>query len=238
MRRAKAVVVLSLCALTGCASTRSWAYRPEAPVVREPVLAKSVVVLPTEDLRTNENSNLLPLYLIPLMPFGWMTYDTPEGPDRHLTSGAWIFRPSEDIAKAIAQDLQNLGLFKETFFGYRPSDGDLVLRSQLHSTRYNAKMITYGMSIEGPLLWLIGFPTGTYSNELRLEMRLEDQKTGQLVWSGGVTELDGGIVWIYALGADFHYDSLLKRGLRLSFSDLQTRLAQQSESKEKAGVSP
>jgi hypothetical protein len=195
------------------------------------------VVLPTEDLRTNENSNLFFLYLIPLMPFGWMTFDTPEGPERHLTSGVWNFRPSEDIAKAIAQDLQNLGLFKETFFGYRPSDGDLVLRSQLHSTRCDAKVITYGMSVEGPLLWLIGFPTGAYSSELRLEMRLEDRKTGKLVWSGGVTELEGGVVWLYVLGADFHYDSLLKRGLVRSFSDLQTQLAQHAEDEEKAGAS-
>jgi len=204
-------------------------------VVRQPVLAKSVVVLPTEDLRINENSNLYALYLIPLMPFGWMTYDTPEGPDRHLTSGQWIFRPSEDIAKAIAQDLQNLGMFKETFFGYRPSDGDLVLRSQLHSTRYNAKVLSYGLSIEGPLLWFIGFPAGTYSNELRLEMRLEDQKTGKLVWSGGVTELEGSAVWLYAMGADFHYDTLLKRGLIRSFGDLQTQLARRGED-EQAGA--
>lgn len=206
VRRGSALLVLWL--VTGCASTRSWAYRPEAPVVRQPVLAKSVVVLPTEDLRTNENTNLRALYLIPLMPYGWMTFDTPEGPERHLTSGVWNFRPPEDIAKVIAQDLQNLGLFKETFFGFRPSDGDLILRSQLHSTRYDAKIISYGLSIEGPLLWLIGFPMGTYSNELRLELRLEDRATGET-------------------------DSLLKRELRRAFADLQTRLAEQVEAEEK-----
>jgi hypothetical protein len=187
-------------------------------------------------LRTNDNTNLVALYLIPLVPFGWMTFDTPEGPDKHLTSGEWNFRPPEDIAKAIAQDLQNLGLFREAFFGYRPSDGDLILRSQLHSTRYNAKMLSYGLSIEGPLLWFIGLPVGTYSNELRLELRLEDRATGKLVWSGGVEELDGGAVWLYALGADFHYDSLLKRGLRRAFADLESQLAKLAEHTPTEGV--
>jgi hypothetical protein len=220
---------LALLLLPGCASTRSWAYRPEPPVQREPILAKSVVVLPVEDLRPNENSNLAALYLIPLMPFGWMTFDTPEGPEKHLTSGAWNFRPSEDIAKAVAQDLQNLGLFKEAFFGYRSSDGDLVLRGELHSTRYDAKLISYGLSFEGPLLWLIGLPSGSYSNEIRLELRLEDRKTGEQYWSGGVNEVDGSLVWLYALGADFHYDSLLKRGLRRCFTDLESQLAKRAE---------
>lgn len=218
--------VISAVILFGCASTRSWTYRPEPPRFREPILEKTVVVPPVEDHRTNHNFNGWALYLIPLMPFGWQTFDTPEGPDRHLTSTTWHFQPSEDISKAIAQDLQNLGLFKEAFFGYRPSEGDLALRAALHSTRYDAKLITYGLSLYGPLLWLIGLPAGTYSNELRLELRLEDPKTGELYWSGGVNELDGDPVWLYYLKADFHYDSLLKRGLKRAFVDLEARLVE------------
>jgi hypothetical protein len=229
--------VLAACVLvgvaTGCASTRSWTYRPEAPVDRQPIIDRTVVVLPVEDLRTNENTDLMALYLIPLMPFGWQTFDTPEGPDRHLTSRTWNFRPSEDIAKAIAQDLQNLGLFKESFFGFRSSDADLVLRSQLHSTRYESRLISYCLSVYGPLLWFIGFPSGTYSNELRLELRLEDRRTGELYWAGGVDEIEGSVVWFYALDADFNYDSLLKRGLRLAFADLSSELAKRAERSER-----
>jgi len=227
-----AVCVIAAVA-TGCASTRSWTYRPEAPVDRQPIMDRTVVVLPVEDLRTNENTDLMSLYLIPLMPFGWQTFDTPEGPDRHLTSRTWNFRPSEDIAKAIAQDLQNLGLFKESFFGFRSSEGDLVLRSQLHSTRYESRLISYCLSVYGPLLWFIGFPSGTYSNELRLELRLEDRSTGELFWAGGVNEIEGSVVWFYALDADFNYDSLLKRGLRLAFTDLSSELAKRTERSER-----
>jgi len=151
---------LLLALTSGCASTRSWAYRPEPQTIRDPILEKTVVVLPVEDLRSNENSNYIALYIIPLMPFGWQTFDTPEGPDMHLTSRTWNFRPSEDIAKAMAQDLENLGLFEEAFFGYRSSDGDLVLRSELHSTRYDSRLISYGLSVYGPLLWLVGFRVG------------------------------------------------------------------------------
>jgi len=64
-----------------------------------------------------------------------------------------------------------------------------------------------------------------------LELRLEDRQSGDIYWSGGVNETEGSVVWLYVLDADFHYDSLLKRGLRLAFTDLSARLAQRAEQK-------
>jgi len=62
------------------------------------------VVLPFEDLRTNENNNYWAMYMIPLMPFGWSNYSAPEGAQMHMNSGLWVnYKPTEDYPKALAQ---------------------------------------------------------------------------------------------------------------------------------------
>jgi len=79
--------LLLAAALAGCASSRSWSYTPESRSAIDPLANVSVIVLPFEDRRLKENSNLIMMYLIPLMPFGWATYHTPEGMQMHVNSG-------------------------------------------------------------------------------------------------------------------------------------------------------
>ena len=164
--------LLLVVALTGCASARSWSYTPEPRSAIDPLANVSVIVLPFEDRRPKENSNFILIYLIPLVPYGWMALETPEGVQMHVNSGLWQFRPPDDVARAVAQEVENARVFRETFVGNRASDADYVLLGEITSMKYEGKIISYGLSVYGPLLWFFGFPSGHTANELTLTLKL------------------------------------------------------------------
>jgi len=213
-------VVLLAATLTGCANIRSWSYSPEPRRGTDPIANVSVIVLPFEDQRPKENSNFLFMYFIPLMPFGWMTYDTPEGVQMHANSGLWQFRPADDLARAVAQEVDNARIFRETFVGSRASEADYVLLGEMVSTRYDAKIITYGLSVYGPLLWLFGLPASVTSNDLTLNLKLAKTPSGVPIWTHTIRAEASATSWIYALQPDFTYDQLLKQGLREAMASL------------------
>ena len=196
--------------LSGCTSQRVWTYSPEAKIELEPMLYKSVAVPPLVDERVNMNLNRSGLGLIPLFPYGWQTMYTPEGGQEHRTSGFWLFAPTEDFAKAIAIELENSSLFEEVFFTTRPSEADLSLRGTIESTQYTSKMYTYCLSLVGVYLWLFGFPSGSASNELILDLKLVDNTTDQVIWGFRYKKSAGSTSWIYSLKSDFFYDTMLK----------------------------
>ena len=114
--------ILALFIMAGCATQRAWTYKAEPPATTAPMISKSVAVSQLSDGRENVNKNMLMMYLIPLMPFGWQDLKTPEGVQVHLNSGLWLFKPTEDFAKAMAEELNNSGIFKEVFFTNRASE--------------------------------------------------------------------------------------------------------------------
>jgi curli biogenesis system outer membrane secretion channel CsgG len=219
------ITMLMMLIMAGCATQRAWTYKAEPPVTTAPMINKSVSVSPLLDGRENVNKNMVMMYLIPLMPFGWQDFKTPEGVQVHLTSGLWQFKPAEDFAKAIAEELNNSGIFKEAFFTNRSSEGDLFFKGEIKSTDYNGKMISYCFSIEGPLLWLIGLPASTVENVLALSLQLVDPKTNEVLWAESYEKRDGNTSWIYALQPDFLYDRLLKEIMKEVIPSLKNKLA-------------
>ena len=187
MRRLTSGLLL-VAMLTGCASSRSWSYTPEPRSATEHLANVSVVVLPFEDRHPKENSNFTFIYLIPLVPFGWMDFETPEGPQMHVNSGLWQFRPADDFARAVAQEIDNARIFRETFVGNRASEGEYVLLGEITSTKYEGKMITYGLSVYCPLLWFFGFPAAYTTNGLTLTLKLA--KTPRPPLSGLIPSAD------------------------------------------------
>ncbi len=213
--------LLLVAALTGCASSRSWSYTPEPRgAAIDPLANVSVIVLPFEDRRLNENSNFIMIYLIPLVPFGWATYHTPEGVQMHVNSGLWQFRPADDFARAVAQELENARIFRETFVGNRASDADYVLLGEIASTKYEGRLISYGLSAYGPLLWFFGFPSSTTSNELTLTLKLAKTPSTPAIWTHTIRGEASAVSWIYAIQPDFTYDQLLKQELREAITSL------------------
>jgi hypothetical protein len=215
VRRLTSGLLLAV-ALSGCASPpRSWSYAPERRSATDPLSNVSVVVLPFEDRRPDENSDFTSVSFLPLVPFGWMTYHTPEGVQRHLTSTLWQFQPAEDFARAVAQEVGNAGIFRETFVGDKASDADYVLLGEIASTKYEGKVLTYGLSVfVGPLLWFVGFPVSTTSNELILTLKLAKTPSAPAIWTHTIGRETTAVSWIIWPRRDFNYDQLLKQGLR------------------------
>lgn len=225
----RTLAILALCvSVTGCATQRGWRYSIDSyPAPKVPLLSKSVVVPPFKDSRPDENTNAVMLYLIPLMPFGWADYSQPESGNMKLTSvPVWQFSPREDMAKAAAEELNATGFFKEVFFSPRSSEGELVFRGDLKSTRYWGKLITYGLSAYGPLLWFLGLPAGTIHNELAVEFRLEEPGTAQPLWQMSCHEnYEEAPFWFYNLARDFDYDNLFKTCMKKAIASLQSELS-------------
>ncbi len=210
---------------SGCSSQRVWTYKADPYVRTEPLLSKSVAVTPLADSRENVNHNMIALMYIPIMPFGWMNLNTPEGGQIHISSGVWLFKPPEDIAKGIAEEVNNSGIFKEAFFTNRASEGELNLRGNLKSTYYNGKLFSYCISFAGVYLWFVGFPSGTYENNLEISFELVEPSTGKVLWNGTYKKEFSKVFWIYAPGADFRYDLLLKDIMKDVIKSLKSKFA-------------
>ncbi len=217
--------IFTLLIFGGCSSQRVWTYTANPYVKTEPLVDKSVAVPPFADNRIKENSNLIGLFYIPIIPVGWMTLNTPEGGQMHVASGIWLFKPPEDIAKAVAEEINNSGIFKEAFFTNRASEGELILKGNLKSTYYYGSMISYCLSFYGVYLWLIGLPAGSYENNLEVSFELVESATGNVLWNDTYKKEFSKVFWIYAPGADFRYDLLLKDIMKEVIPSLKKKFA-------------
>jgi hypothetical protein len=202
----------------------SWIYKSETFIEQKPVIGKAVEVPPFADKRPNVNKNTVYLALIPFVPFGSLIYDKPEMESPFVGSARWNFRPQEDLAQAVAEELRNSGIFKEAFFTNMTGDGDLALKGIIESTRYHGTLITYGVSVPAFLLWMIGFPSGTADNELQLNLQLVDQKTGAVIWEKDYRKADYRVSFIYYVKPDFFYDDLLKQIMKEAIPDIRDRM--------------
>jgi len=207
--------------LAGCSTQKTWKYSIDPESTSPPIIEKSLAVAPFSDQRPSENSNYAMLYAIPLMPFGWQTFNTPEGAQMHVTSGLWFWRPNEDMAKATAEEINAAHIFKETFYTNRPTEGNLTLQGKINSTKYEGKLFSYCLSILGPDLWLIGFPAASFSNELDLSFTLKDNQNNTVLWEKVYHQEISKVTWIYGMKADFEYPDLLKKIMLELLNDLR-----------------
>ena len=223
-KRVLAGLVLAILGLSeiGCSSARTWTYQVAPFTDRPKSIEKSLAVPPLNDLRRPENNNNLFIYLLPLMPFGWQDFEQPEGVSRHILSGLWQFKPTEDIAKALAAEIHSRNIFREAFFTFRESEADFVLRGSLTSTSYNGKLYTYGLSVYGPALWFIGFPAGSVTNQLSIKLELIERNSNRRIWEHDYSFVyDAGVFWLYASPEDFYYDKVLKQLMPGILADIE-----------------
>ena len=212
----------------GCSSQKAWLYTVEPESTSAALLDKSVAVPPFTDKRPNENSNMVLMYMVPLLPYGWQDLDAPEGTTMHVTSGLWQWRPNEDLAKAAAEELQASHMFKEVFFTNRQSEGELVLAGTINSTNYSSKMFSYCLSVYGPLLWFIGFPASHTKNAIEVSFSLKERESQKLIWEHTYSEETSSTSWIYYLGSDFNYSDLYKKVMVQAMKDLRASVGKSS----------
>lgn len=211
------VIALLISLLTACQNSKGWVYRSndyDGQNLQKgfSLKSKKLKVLPLQDRRSNENKNMLMLYMVPFMPFGWQEFDSPESVQMHINSGLWLnYNPKEDYSKAIVEDLRSADLFKDVEFSYSKSGSDYHINGQLISTDYEGKIITYGLSVYGPLLWYIGFPASQVSNDLSIKLSLVNTKNKEVVYSKTYNASRyKKLGWIYNLPSDFNYSEMLR----------------------------
>lgn len=216
------LIIIFLLLLSGCATQKQWQYSSERESTNRVLIDKTVAIPPLIDQRSPENSNKLLMYMLPIMPFGWQELNVPEGFQGHVTSAAWLWKPNEDLAKATAEEISKSHLFKDAFFTNRASDGELILEGEIKSTKYNGKILSYGLSVYGPMLWFIGLPAGTFSNELILDFKLKEINSSITLWSKQYKNSISNTAWLYHMPSDFEYSDMLKKTLLQVVKDIQS----------------
>lgn len=227
-----AALAVLICCLTGCGTTGKFVYPADMSKLfryegRTVIKDKVVAVIPFEDHRPDENSNMYPMYLIPLMPFGWADYQRPDAANMFLSVAAYAATPSEDLAKAAAVSLQKAGLFRDVFFtsGEGKERADLVISGRIREMRYRSKMFTYCLSVYGPLFWVFGAPAGTSEDRLSADLVMTD-KAGKTVWSWHMEDERWIVQWIYArMGHDVKmFAEIYQEGMNRAMKNLAEKM--------------
>jgi len=180
-------------------------------------LPLKVAVLPLVDKRNSKNSNAAILILIPLMPFGPLNYDRPDTANGYTTHASYTFKPTEDIAKATVVELKQNQIFEEVFFSQRENEPgiDMIMSGEIRDTKYTGKIISYGLSIEGGLPWILGLPCSYVTNSIDFSLQLKRISDGVVVWRHDVKgEWDKTTGLYYNWGTEFDgYPLMVKNGL-------------------------
>ena len=223
----KLLTSILLISIFCCSCNKSWQYRIKS-IKKAVVLNQSVAVLPFRDRRSRENTNLAALSALPLLPYGWQNMNSPEMVSGHAHTGAWYYNPKENFAMALAEELDEAGVFKEAVFvHYRgmAKESKYIVRGSLIKSRYNSKIYTYFISYFAFFPWLLGAPaTYTYS-DLEIEfslIRTADQK--RLFSKKYAAKPISSHHWIYNLKNDFVYDQLLQDINQQFIADLREKL--------------
>jgi hypothetical protein len=151
------------------------------------------------------------LSFVPIIPLGWQDLNTPEGTSMHANSGSWPnFKPTEDFAKALAEDLKNTGIFSDAFFDYRIGNAEYAVKGKIMSTKYKSRIVTYGLGLYGGILWFIGLPATWTENELAVNLSLVDSKTDHNLFSKDYVAIPRKETsWAYHFKSDFEYAEML-----------------------------
>ncbi len=231
--RMSRVLLLPVLLLTvyGCTGPGSFVYPPNVENVefkKNIFPDKTVVVKPFRDFRGELfETDSFYLYLIPLMPYGYVEYDRPEDSELMMTVDEFNFEPKVELAQAAAYSLNKSKLFKQAMFVAGPDvPSDYILSGAVLSTYYMAKPFSYGLMSAGPFLWMVGLPAGTVTNGLAVYFTLTDTKTNKIVWEYGFSGEKYRTVWLYANEGKgvAMYSELMAEAMNKAIKDLRKKL--------------
>ena len=159
------------------------------------------------------------LGFIPLMPFGYVEKDQPENSEDFVSLGRFHFDVQNDLAAASIASLKSSGLFSNVIKANnaaQAANADYIWRGSVNSTFYRGRMFSYGITYcFSHILWIVGVPYGSSTNELGVKFELVDRASGDVVWSFGYLASDYLNHWIYArVGKDVSiYPKLMKEAM-------------------------
>ncbi len=231
-----AAIVAAALVLSACTNVAKFDYQSAPGTLakfREPGAAtKSVAVMPFMDQRGMGNIDPAQapahdigdhgsffLGFIPLMPFGYVEKTQPENSEDFVSLGRFHIDVQNDLSAAAIASLKSSGLFSNVTKANnaaQAANADYIWRGSVNSTFYRGRMFTYGLTyFVSPLLWVVGIPSGSSTNELGVKFELVDRSSGDVVWSFGYLASDYLNHWIYArVGKDTSiYPRLMKEAM-------------------------
>ena len=170
------------------------------------------------------------LGFIPLMPFGYVEKEQPELSEDFVSLGRYHFDVQNDLANAAFASLKSSNLFssvKRANSMDQAKDADYIWRTSVTSTFYRGRMFSYGITyLLSPVLWVVGVPSGSSTNELAVNFELVERATGEVVWTHKYYGSDYLNHWIYArVGKDTSiYPRLMKEAMNGALYDLSQEL--------------
>jgi len=197
---------------------------------------KSVAVMPFMDQRgmdparpARDHGSFF-LGFLPLMPFGYVEKDQPELSEDFVSMERFHFDVQNDLAAAAFASLKSSNLFsnvKRANTAVQAAEADYIWRSSVSSTFYRGRIFSYGITyFFAPILWVVGVPTGSSTNELAVKFELVDRASGDVVWEYSYRNSDYLNHWLYArVGKDTSlYPQLMKQAMNGALYDLSQKL--------------
>lgn len=230
--RTRWIAILAAVLCFGCNTQGKWTYPvDDSQLYRSPVknpAGLTIAVLPFREARplTNRSATVF-LYLIPLMPFGFVNYERPEAAQMFNTIGKYELQLDEDLAKAVVRSVEESGLVRRVYFtlGGETKEADLVLQGTARGTTYHGKIISYCLSAFGPLLWIFGLPAGTSDNTLEFTLSLKSREGNEL-WThsfSGKESIVQGLYYNWGNDA-LNFATLMQLGMNEALKDLEQKL--------------
>jgi hypothetical protein len=230
----KTIILLVALLVTSCGTTAKFVYPSDSKnilKVRDSKFSnKKVAVIPFEDSRPNTNTDAYWVSYIPVVSIigGWSNYERPDAAKKFLSVTEFQFTPSEDLAKAAVYSLRKSQLFGDAFFSFGgdKDKADYVLEGEIFSTKYNGRLLTYGLSVYGSFLWYLGLPAGTSNTEISLDLKLKDSKSGKVLWNKRYDKANSIMQGIYyRFGHDIRaYSEMMEEIMNSAISDIKNEL--------------
>ena len=242
-----AAVALVLCACNNIAKFDYQAAPGAMAKFREPGSAtKSVAVMPfmdqrgakyfdpdqadlAEDRPAGDHGSFF-LGFIPFFPAGYVEKEQPENSEDFVSLARFHFDVQNDLAAASIASLKNSGLFSKVTKANnaaQAADADYIWRGSVSSTFYRGRIFSYGITyFFSHILWIVGVPSGSSTNELAVKFELVDRASGNVVWEYSYRNSDYLNHWIYArYGQDVSiYPRLMKQAMNGALYDLSQKM--------------
>ena len=170
------------------------------------------------------------LGFIPLVPAGYVEKEQPENSEDFVSLARFHFDVQNDLAAASIASLKSSGLFsdvKNANNAAQAADADYIWRGFVSSTFYRGRMFSYCITyFFSPILWVVGVPSGSSTNELAVKFELVERASGKVVWEYSYRDSDYLNHWIYArYGQDVSiYPKLMKQAMNGALYDLSKKM--------------
>lgn len=196
--------------LFSCQVQKGWVYKPNTYRHTEKNMEK-VYVHTFQDCRDRKNQEASLLYLIPFVPFGWQNLSMPEHIQQYVLPTHWEdFNPKIDFAQALVEEIKKGSHFKEVLYTNDIVESAYQIQGKIINTDYRSKIYSYCMSFGGGFLWFLGFPVGSFNNNLEIELTCYDANGDVFLQKTYHPKQYKKTVWIYKPKGDFEFASLLK----------------------------